>query len=39
MNALSTLLKVRGKSKYKKANIGRIVLNVLVVSVTLKAGE
>jgi hypothetical protein len=37
MNALSMLLRVGGKSKYKKTGIGRIVLNVLVMSVTLKA--
>ena len=37
MNALSTLLRARGKSKYKKTGIGRMVLNVLVMSVTLKA--
>jgi hypothetical protein len=39
MNALSSLLKVRGKSKYKKTGIGRIVLNVLVMSVTPKTRE
>jgi hypothetical protein len=37
VNALSTLLRVRGKSKYRKTNIGRVVLNALVMSVTLKA--
>jgi hypothetical protein len=39
VNALSNLLRLRGKSKYMKTNIGRNVLNGLVMSVTLKGFE
>jgi hypothetical protein len=33
LNALSTLLRERGTSKYKTTNLGRIILNMLAVSV------
>jgi hypothetical protein len=36
LNALSTLLRERGESKYKMTNIGRVILNMLVMSVTAK---
>lgn len=37
LSALSTLLRERGESKYKTTNIGRVVLNMLVVSVAFQA--
>ena len=36
LSALSKLLRARGESKYKTTNLGRIILNMLVMSVIFK---